>query len=167
MRGPPSERLSTEFVRAAEQERRTLAQQVGGLREHAQELREQADEVDREAQRYERLLREVEDVLGIAVQMRLDLPQGELGGRRLREVAVDVLRQHDLSEPVHYIEWYELVRAAGHRVSGKDPVATFLAQISRDPTVERVGRKSGRYRLRAVDESNGQLASTAEGRRRS
>lgn len=161
MPGPDNERLSTSFISSAEHERRVLGQRVQELRQRAEELRKQADELDREAHAHERLVRELEDVLGIAAQMRLDLPQGQLGGRRLREVAVDVLRKHELDEPVHYTEWYELVRAAGHRVAGKDPVATFLAQISRDPSVERVGRKTGRYRLRPAAKSNGRPAATA------
>jgi hypothetical protein len=163
---PESERLSPSFVRSAEQERLVLGQRVKELRQRADELREQADELDVEAKGHERLVRELEDVLGIAAQIRLDLPQGQLGGRHLREVAIDVLRQHELDEPVHYTEWYELVRAAGHRIAGKDPVATFLAQISRDPNVERIGRKTGRYRLRPGIESNGRPAATAGDRRR-
>jgi hypothetical protein len=147
------ERLSTEFVSAAELEREALAARVQELRAAADELRAQAEELENDAQTHERLLRELEDVLGIASQMRLDLPERELGGRRLREVAVEILRHHGLDEPIHYKDWFELVRA-GHRIAGKDPLATFLAQVSRDPNVERVGSKSGRYRLRATH-SNG------------
>ena len=37
---------------------------------------------------------------------------------------------------------------AGFRVSGRDPLATFLTQITRIDNVESVGRRSGLYRLR-------------------
>jgi hypothetical protein len=148
------ERLSAEFVTAAQRERKALAARVQQLRAAADELRGQAEKLENDAETHECLLRELEDVLGIASQMRLDLPQRELGGRRLREVAVEVLRQHGLDEPIHYKDWFELVRAE-HRIAGKDPLATFLAQVSRDPNVERVGRKSGRYRLSATHKSNG------------
>lgn len=37
---------------------------------------------------------------------------------------------------------------AGYRVSGKDPLATFLTHVSRIDRVAPVGRRSGLYRLR-------------------
>jgi hypothetical protein len=37
---------------------------------------------------------------------------------------------------------------AGFRVSGRDPVGTFLTQITRIDNVESVGRRFGLYRLR-------------------
>jgi hypothetical protein len=53
-------------------------------------------------------------------------------------------------QAVHYRDWYGLLRAAGYRVRGKDPLASFLAQISRATDVEPVGSRSGKYRLRAA-----------------
>lgn len=50
-----------------------------------------------------------------------------------------------------YKQWYSLLLDAG-RVSGRDPVATFLAQVSRLEDVEHVGgRRSGIYQLRKED----------------
>jgi hypothetical protein len=43
-----------------------------------------------------------------------------------------------------------LVVANGYRIGGKDPVATFLTQVARVESVERVGRRSGLYRLVAI-----------------
>ena len=64
---------------------------------------------------------------------------------------MEVLRSEwDSHREIHYKEWFELVQAQGHRVGGKDPLATFLAQIHRAPGVERLGSRTGLYRLRAV-----------------
>jgi hypothetical protein len=38
-----------------------------------------------------------------------------------------------------------VVRA--HRVGGRDPVATFLAQVHRCDDLERIGRRTGRFQL--------------------
>jgi hypothetical protein len=51
-------------------------------------------------------------------------------------------------EPIHYREWFDRLRARGHRVSGRDPLANFLPQISRADGVERVGSRTGVYKLR-------------------
>jgi hypothetical protein len=50
---------------------------------------------------------------------------------------------------VHYREWFDLLRARGHLVGGKEPLNTFLAQINRSDAIEKVGRRSGRYKLAA------------------
>ncbi len=64
---------------------------------------------------------------------------------------MQVLERHVGSgEPVHYRDWYALLRAAGYHVKGKDPLASFLAQISKVEGVEPLGRRSGKYRLRRV-----------------
>jgi hypothetical protein len=49
-------------------------------------------------------------------------------------------------EGLHYKEWFALLRAHGHDVAGKDPLAVFLTQLTRSPVV----RKSsipGHYEL--------------------
>lgn len=91
------------------------------------------------------------EVLGISPQATLDQLGGVLRGQRLREVAVEILLRHHVpGDEIHYRDWYELVAAEGLAVAGKDPLATFLAQVSRSDAVEGVGGRSGRYRLRAV-----------------
>jgi len=98
-----------------------------------------------------RLLCHLDEMLGVAPQMSIAEVDEELRGQRLREVAIQILKRHrGESATVHYREWYELIVHQGHRVAGKDPVATFLTQISRAPEVEPVGRRSGLYRLRAA-----------------
>jgi hypothetical protein len=72
----------------------------------------------------------------------------QLRGERLREVATEVLwRHHCAGDVVHYKQWFELVVADGHRIGGKNPTATFLTQVARVESVERVGRRSGLYKL--------------------
>lgn len=120
-------------------------------RERAERLRGLADQADDLAARQERYLREIEALLGMSPQLRLDTVNRSLRGQRLRDVAVEILDDHlGPGEEIHYREWYELLLAAGHHISGKDPIATFLAQITRAHEVERVAPRSGRYRLRAV-----------------
>jgi hypothetical protein len=62
----------------------------------------------------------------------------ELRGAQVRETAVRLLA--GTSEPdqaVHYRTWFELLRRRGFVPAGKDPLATFLTQISRSPVVRR------------------------------
>ena len=98
-----------------------------------------------------RLLEQLDEMLGVAPQLSMTEADDVLRGQRLRDVAIQILKSHKgESTAVHYKEWYELVVHQGHRVAGKDPVATFLTQVSRAPEVESVGRRSGLYRLRAA-----------------
>jgi hypothetical protein len=87
-------------------------------------------------------------VLGREPQLRLDEAHLRLRGRRLEEVALKVLTEERGPEAeVHYREWFELLRQKGFLVAGKEPVNTFLAQINRSGAIEKVGHRSGRYRL--------------------
>jgi len=70
-----------------------------------------------------------------------------LRGPAIRDVAVRVLRvQSPPLEALHYRRWYELVRAAGYEIAGKDPVAVFLTQLTRSPVI-RKSTQSGVYAL--------------------
>jgi len=114
-------------------------------------LRALADHAEAQAARDGRMLGELESALGIAAQLCLEDLDPRLRGQRLEEIAIDLLRaQLDFGRPIHYREWFALLRRAGHHVAGKDPLATFLAQLSRSTSVEPVGQRSGLYRLRAV-----------------
>lgn len=93
------------------------------------------------------MLREIEAVLGRDPQLRLDQMDVRLRGQRLEEIAIEVLSEAQDDGPIHYREWFELLRVRGHLVGGKEPLDTFLAQINRSPSVERIGRRSGLYRL--------------------
>ena len=120
-------------------------------RERAQRLRELADQAADQVVADERLVRSLAEVLGVSPQATIHDIGGALRGQRLREVAVEVLKKHlNPGEEVHYRQWFELLRDEDIAVAGKDPLATFLAQVSRSDAVEAVGGRSGRYRLRAV-----------------
>ena len=74
-------------------------------------------------------------------------PGGLLRGPAIRRAAVEVLlAQTDRPEALHYRDWFDLVRAAGFDVAGKDPLAVFLTQLSRSPVIRR-GTQAGVYEL--------------------
>lgn len=103
-----------------------------------------------ERQQLARRLRSVDDSLELSPQLPLDALDANLRGRRLREVAIEVLRQRrPAGEPIHYKEWLRLLEECGVQVGGKDPGATLLTQISRCDEVSSVRPRSGLYRLRS------------------
>jgi hypothetical protein len=92
----------------------------------------------------------MDEMLGIASQLSLEAPC-ELRGQKLQEIAVELLRKKKgAGVEVHYRDWFELLLQAGVRVAGKDPLGSFLTQISRADSVESVRPRSGLYRLRAA-----------------
>lgn len=132
-------------------EHERLVALVVKLRDRAERLRALTDQAEAVASQEERHLREFEGLLGLAPQLRIETLNRRLRGQRLREVAIAILEQQGKpGQAIHYKDWYELLRSAGHTVGGQDPVATFLAQVSRASEVERVAPRSGLYRLRAV-----------------
>ena len=120
-------------------------------RDRAERLRDLAEQAADQVAADERLLRSLAEVLGISPQATIDDLGGALRGQRLRAVAVQILKQHlQPGDDVHYREWFEMVRSADVAVAGRDPLATFLAQVSRSSEVEAIGGRTGRYRLRAA-----------------
>lgn len=125
-----------------------LAQRVSQQREQTERLRQLADQVEERTASDEHLLEEMAGALGLSAQLRIEDLSSRLRGQRLQEVAVEVLRTSwDVERDIHYRAWFDLVRAEGHRVGGKDPLATFLAQVHRAPGIESLGGRSGRFRL--------------------
>ena len=148
---PEGAEVSTEFESALTEEWRALTARVEEQRERADRLRSLADQVEEQARRDEQLLVELKGLAGVAPQLRIESLDNELRGRRLCEVAIEILEAEVGREtPVHYREWFERLRERGHRVRGRDPLANFLAQISRDPQIEHVGSRTGLYQLRAA-----------------
>lgn len=132
-------------------EYRRLMARVEQSRERAERLRDLADQAGKQVADEERLLHDLAAILGLSAQTSIEALDGRLRGQRLREMAVQVLAdRHRTGEAIHYREWYELLREAGYTVAGKDPIATFLAQVSRAEQVEAVGARSGLYLLRAA-----------------
>jgi hypothetical protein len=131
-----------------EQEYRALVAQVVEQRKRADRLRMLADHLEENAARDEHLLGELAALLGKDPQLRLEDLDARVRGQRLREIAVEVLRREiGPGKPIHYKQWYGLLTAAGYQVAGRDPVATFLAQVHRAGEVERIGKRTGRYQL--------------------
>jgi hypothetical protein len=117
-------------------------------RERADRLRVLADRLEENAARDEHLLGELSALLGREAQLRLEDLDPRLRGQRLRDVAVEILhREVRPGQPIHYKEWFGLLEAAGHRVGGRDPLATFLAQVHRAAGVESIGQRTGRFQL--------------------
>lgn len=120
-------------------------------RDRAERLADMAEQARAQADADEKLLKDMAGVLGIDPQLRLDGLHERLRGERLREVAIAVLSERENPhEPIHYKDWYEMLRERGYDATGKDPLATFLAQVRRTNDVEPVGRRSGLYLLRAA-----------------
>lgn len=143
--------LSQHVQEAVAAEREVVAARLEQLRAQAARLHEIVDELDEQVASDARLLRQMEEILGVAPQLSLEGQHGELRGQRLREIAVALLREKKgIGSVVHYREWYELLLEAGLRVAGKDPLATFLTQIARAPGVESVRPRSGLYMLRSA-----------------
>lgn len=123
-----------------------MAANVSEQRERAERLQALADDARVRAEAQEAALRDLGELVGIDSQLRLEQLDSRLGGQRLQEIAVQVLAdQNPGGGPIHYKDWYRLLREAGYVVSGKDPQATFLSSVSRSPHVRSVGNRSGLY----------------------
>jgi Tfp pilus assembly protein PilN len=142
--------MAQDPMQALLDQRRVLVTRVGEEQERLEQLRQIVVELEQQLDYDERVLGEIDAVLGRDPQMRLEDANLRLRGRRLEEVALRVLsEEREAGSEVHYREWFELLRERGHLVAGKAPLNTFLAQINRSVAVERVGKRSGRYRLAA------------------
>ncbi len=79
-----------------------------------------AEHSEAQATRDERLLAELESALGLADQLRLEDLDSRLGGQRLEQIAVGLLRtERQFGEAIHYKERFDLVRRTGHEIGGK------------------------------------------------
>jgi hypothetical protein len=143
--------ISPEFAVSAAAEREVLLARFEECRLRSEQHAALADEAAREAARYLRTIRELGEILGLEDQLSIIDLSDDLRGERLREIATQVLWRHfRAGDVVHYKQWFELVVADGYRIGGKDPNATFLTQVARVDSVERVGKRSGLYRLVAA-----------------
>lgn len=63
-----------------------------------------------------------------------------LRGADIRVTAVLLLASApEPNRPIHYQQWYRLLREAGYGLEARDPLGTFLTQITRSPVVRRAG----------------------------
>jgi hypothetical protein len=129
-------------------EREKLVERFNECRARSERYQELADQAAREAERYAKTIRELGELLELEDQLSLVGLSDDLRGERLRAVAAEVLWRHFAAgDVVHYKQWFELVVADGYRIGGKNPTATFLTQVARVESVERLGRRSGLYKL--------------------
>jgi hypothetical protein len=127
-------------------EYRAIAANISEQRDRAERLQKLADDARAQGESQESALRELGELVGIDPQQSLEQLDDRLRGQRLQEIAVRVLSErHPDGEPIHYKQWYSLLREAGYSIGGKDPQATFLASISRSPHIRSIGRRSGLY----------------------
>jgi hypothetical protein len=146
-----AESASGDFLKAAQAERDLLASRLADAQQRVEHFETLAAQARDDAHALADSIRAIEEVAGLAPQLAMCEISEELRGERLREVALEVLqRLSDSGDPVHYRAWFEALVESGFRVSGRDPLATFLTQITRIERVESVGRRSGLYRLRAA-----------------
>jgi hypothetical protein len=147
----PGPALSDDFKETAAAERDRLLSRHAECVARSEHHSQRAEDAAREADRIARTIREIGELLGIEDQLSITELHDELRGERLREVAAKVIWQHFREgDVVHYKQWFDLVVAEGHRIGGKNPAATFLTQVARVSTVERMGRRSGLYKLKVV-----------------
>lgn len=142
---------SSAFVEAAKAERDLLADRLADARERVEHFESLAAQAVEEVRALTDSIRSIEEVAGLAPQLAICELSEELRGERLREVALEVLeRLASSGDAVHYRAWFDALVEAGYRVSGRDPVAVFLTQVTRIDRVEPVGKRSGLYRLRVA-----------------
>lgn len=129
-------------------QRQSLLGQIEQERQQISALERVIQDLSQQLELRQRVVEELDSVLGMTPQLRLDESSVLLRGRRLSEIAIEILlEERGPAAEVHYTEWFSLLKAKGHLVAGKEPINTFLTQINRSPVVERVGRRTGRYRL--------------------
>jgi hypothetical protein len=140
--------FSDEFEQLAREEAERLRVRSLELRTRSERWAERARDLAAAAERLEARVRHLDELLGRAPQLRLDLQTQLLQGQQLREEAVRILVEaRGTRQPIHYKEWYGLLRDAGLAAAGKDPLATFLTQITRAPLVQRVDGRGGVYQV--------------------
>lgn len=132
-----------------ESERRALMERIAVLDRRVDAHRSVLQQLEAELASDQHLLREIEELTERRPQLRIERLDRELRGQRLREVAVEVLRRRGGDDAIHYREWFSLLRAEGWEIRSKNPVNSFLTEIGRTADVERVGHRTGMYRLAA------------------
>jgi hypothetical protein len=69
-----------------------------------------------------------------------------VSGQNIAVAAIAVAKaagRHELG----YREWFQLFREAGYVIESPDPLAVFLTSLTRARSVERVGERTGVYRV--------------------
>ena len=91
--------------------------------------------------------KQLDELCRLGVARREDDRERVLRGVELRQTAVQLLASSSYRDrPLSYRLWFELLEQSGFTAAGKDPVATFLTEITRSPVVARTTR-AGVYQL--------------------
>jgi hypothetical protein len=162
---PPTPTPTPRLLKAAEAEREQLARHRRELLDARESLRSELERIEgslEEVAERETLLQrlvgapdagspEAEEGLAGRPADEQDGEQDEthtvLRGPDIRREAVRALLAHPgRPEAMHYRDWYALLHEAGYAAGGKDPLATFLTQLSRSPAV-RKSTQAGVYEL--------------------
>jgi hypothetical protein len=148
--GIPAAPQNSETTEAVLTEYRLVRGRIIEQRMQVERLRALVERLEEQVARDERFLTELESACGLADQLRIEELDPVLRGERLREVALEVLAEEiGPGREIHYRDWFGLLQRAGHQIGGRDPLATFLAQVNRADGVVSIGRRSGLYRLAA------------------
>jgi hypothetical protein len=160
----PARQPSSRFIRAAVTERDELLRHRArlvvkreSLLDELRRIDEALGDIDQQVAILARLIgpRSEDSELATAEQpqeeidtLGREVPEAQLiRGPTIREAAVRVLLgQPEYIEALHYRRWYELVSDAGYAISGKNPLAVFLTQITRSPVVRKTNQ-AGIYEL--------------------
>jgi hypothetical protein len=134
--------------RVLDAERGALVERIDQLQRRVDLHRSLYEQLAEQLATEQHMLREIEELQDRRPQLRLERLDRELKGRRLQDVAVEVLRRRAGDDAVvHYREWFSMLQAEGFEVGGRNPVNTFLTNVNRSASVRRVGERSGLYCL--------------------
>lgn len=146
---------SSTLRRAAQRERERLERARMRIRAKRETLREELSRLDSELDALkdrERLLVELVDEppTETPTSGEVVVARGEvLKGAAIRERAARrYYLTHGAGKALHYRHWFELLVAEGVEIAGKDPMATFLTNLSRSPVVVR-GSEPASYAIDA------------------
>lgn len=145
---------SKTLMRAAQADRARLARALARSEARRAELEAELEAISKEQQQLKERDRLLQSVGGSGPQGRTSEDDGAavssqdvLRGAQIREQAARLFyHRYGAGTPRHYRQWFELLIESGVEISGKDPMATFLTNLSRSPLVVR-GDEVGTYAI--------------------
>ncbi len=162
---PPTPTPTPRLLKAAEAEREQLARHRRKLLETRESLRAELNRIENSLEEVTELETLLERLVGVPAGGEADGEEALAGrptdedtgdegegltvlrGPDIRREAVRLLLTHlGRPEALHYRDWYALLQEAGFAAGGKNPLATFLTQLSRSPAV-RKSTQAGVYEL--------------------
>lgn len=142
---------SDRFLQAAQSERKRLERKHSQLSKKREDLQTRVAELDAELASLEQeivVLGELAAHGQGSARLELTARGGAtiLKGGAIREVAVPLLMHERGTAPVHYREWFQLLKGKHYEIQGKRPDAVFLNQVLRSPLI-RATTQAGYYQL--------------------